>query len=106
MDNIVWLEQFYLRLCDGDWEHSYGCKVDTIDNPGWSLKFDLDETVLESASFVKIHELRSENDWVICKKENSKFIAYGGPQNLNEMLNAFRDWVEKNLDSKASPWAE
>lgn len=27
---------------DGQWEHTQSITIDTIDNPGWSFKFDLD----------------------------------------------------------------
>jgi hypothetical protein len=29
--------EWYTKQCNGDWEHSYGIRIDTIDNPGWSL---------------------------------------------------------------------
>ena len=41
MDELQLLQEWYVAQCDGDWEHSYGVKIDTLDNPGWSLKVDL-----------------------------------------------------------------
>jgi Immunity protein 53 len=35
-----------LGHCDGDWEHSSGVSIGTIDNPGWSLDVELAETNL------------------------------------------------------------
>jgi len=29
------IQDWYRRQCDGDWEHSYGVKIETLDNPGW-----------------------------------------------------------------------
>lgn len=37
---------WYVRECDDDWEHSYGVKIDTLDNPGWTIAIDLRETSL------------------------------------------------------------
>lgn len=28
------LQQWYHSMCDGDWEHCYGVKIETSDNPG------------------------------------------------------------------------
>lgn len=47
MDMTEWLIDWYRSECNGDWEHAYGIQIDTIDNPGWSLKIDLLETSLE-----------------------------------------------------------
>ena len=33
---INWLEEWYVSNCDGDWEHTFGITINTIDNPGWS----------------------------------------------------------------------
>ena len=32
---------WYKTNCDGDWEHSYGITLQTLDNPGWHLTVDL-----------------------------------------------------------------
>lgn len=36
-NELIWLQSFYNRLCDGDWEHSFGVNLTTLDNPGWDL---------------------------------------------------------------------
>ena len=41
----------YLSRCDGDWEHSFGVVVETLDNPGWRLLVDLEGTGLEAKPF-------------------------------------------------------
>ncbi len=43
------LEQWYLRQCDGEWEHSFGMRIETIDNPGWVIEVDLAGTRLAAA---------------------------------------------------------
>lgn len=37
MDVFQWLQEWYIQNCDGDWEHCYGIKIGTLDNPGWSI---------------------------------------------------------------------
>jgi hypothetical protein len=94
-DILIWLQEYYLSLCDGDWEHSYGFKIDNLDNPGWKLEFDLKDTAMEGQKFSPITIDRTEDDWVRCRVEENFFRAYGGPLNLAELLTIFRDWVEK-----------
>ncbi len=48
------LQNWYSSQCDGYWEHSYGIKIETLDNPGWACFIDLLGTNMESFSFEKI----------------------------------------------------
>ena len=41
---IDWIENWYESHCDGDWEHDFGVSIDTLDNPGWLVKINLDDT--------------------------------------------------------------
>ena len=43
-DSLAQLQQWYLSNCNGDWEHTYGVSIGTLDNPGWSLKIELTGT--------------------------------------------------------------
>ncbi|WP_338708672.1 MULTISPECIES: Imm53 family immunity protein [Paenibacillus] len=38
MNTLKWLQNWYHENCNGDWEHSYDVKIDTVDNPGWSVE--------------------------------------------------------------------
>jgi Immunity protein 53 len=91
---LEWIQKYYQSLCDGDWEHSYGFKIDNIDNPGWVIRFDLEETSMENVEFTQVRIERSEYDWLVCSVENNVFKGQGGPLNLVEMLVLFRNWVE------------
>ena len=72
---IGWLQDWYSGRCDGDWEHSYGVRIGTLDNPGWQLDIALEGTELEGASFRKVdrHNSTDENDWTICWVESNYF---------------------------------
>ena len=67
MDDVLsQLQQWYARQCDGDWEHQYGVKVDTLDNPGWRVTIDLAGTDLEGRQFDPIERGLgddSSTDW-------------------------------------------
>jgi len=93
-DNLIWLLNWYYGQCDGDWEHSNGIKIGTIDNPGWFFKLNLSETDLVNKKFQVIDIARSENDWLYCSKKNEMIEGFCGPLNLPEILKIFRNWVE------------
>lgn len=96
MDLIKWLEEWYLSLCNGDWEHCYGIKIGNIDNPGWSVDIDLENTYLEDVEFKEIEENRNENDWFFCRIKQKVFQGRGGAKNLGEILTIFKNWAESN----------
>ena len=95
MNQLARLRNWYAAQCDGDWEHSYGIKIDTLDNPGWSLSIDLADTSLSERPFTSVHRGDSEEgaDWLHCKIETGKFEAAGGISNLPEMLEVFLAWA-------------
>ena len=90
------IENWYLSNCNGDWEHQYGVTIESLDNPGWRVFIDLKGTKLEQINFKEINNTESETEWIVCKVEKNKFIGAGGPNKLNEILNAFIDWVKVN----------
>ena len=94
MEMIKWLENWYKSQCDGDWEHMFGVKIDTLDNPGWSITIDLDDTFLEEKSFDVYRKNVNEKDWIICQVKDNKFKAGGDPSKLGEIIRIFKEWVE------------
>ncbi len=102
MDALTRLQQWYRSQCDGDWEHSSGVTIGTLDNPGWSVDVDLRDTPLEGKPF-KEHSYwvgggaaTSGDEWLVCKVEQNVFRGRGGPFKLQEMIEVFLDWAEKN----------
>ena len=99
MDSLSLLQQWYLQQCDEDWEHSYGIRIDTLDNPGWILEVDLVGTELEDQPFEQVHygmfeqAETSGNDWIFCKVVENKFSASSGPLKLTEIINIFLRWA-------------
>src|SRR5690606_39897689 len=95
MDQLSRLRNWYAAQCNGDWEHSYGIKIDTLDNPGWLLSVDLTDTDLQDKPFTPIHQGDTEDgiEWLHCKVESGKFEAAGGVPNLPDMLESFLQWA-------------
>lgn len=90
MDTVIsLLQQWYARQCNEDWEHSYGIKIDTLDNPGWILTIDLEDTALSEMSLARVRIDRSESDWIQYEVSGRRYVACGGAFNLEEMIFQF-----------------
>ncbi len=94
-DTVSWIEQWYLSQCNGECEHRFGVRIDTLDNPGWSVSIDLQGTTLQRAAMEKLHRERTEEDWLSCEVKDGVFIGHGDPEKLREILLVFRQWVER-----------
>ena len=93
MDELRRLQEWYTSQCDGDWEHEYGLRIATLDNPGWSVEIDLAETELEAAVYAPVEDLSSEREWVHTWVDAEKFHGDGGPSMLATILRHFLDWA-------------
>ena len=94
-DTLDGLMRWYAAQCNGDWEHTYGVKIDSLDNPGWYLKIDLTDTALQSVVFATIeHDMADPVSWWRCWREGTSFHAACGPALLQIVLDVFLDWAE------------
>ena len=106
-DELSWLQQWYSAQCDGEWEHGFGITIETIDNPGWSVKISLEGTELAAAPFEPVKNDVSETNWIQCRVAERKawptlrsspnyraFEGHGGALNLPDIIKTFRTWAE------------
>ena len=93
MAAIERLQSWYALQCDGDWEHQFGVKIETLDNPGWSFTIDLDDTSLEEKEFLSVRTERTDNDWLFASKKETKFQIACSLSNFDEALAIFCDWA-------------
>lgn len=98
-NDFEWLMNWYHSQCDGDWEHSARIRIGTIDNPGWSISINLEDTELEETNFEEFEKENSKADWVMCFIKNSHFQGYCSPLNFLEVLQVFRKWVENHQNT-------
>ncbi|MBK1616374.1 rhodanese-related sulfurtransferase [Rubrivivax gelatinosus] len=94
MQELAHIQSWYASQCDGDWEHSYGLRIETLDNPGWHVTIDLHDTELAARSFSPVERRAGEFDWVLCKVEAGQFVGAGGAGNLADLLAVFLSWAE------------
>lgn len=88
--------RWYADQCNEDWEHEWGVKIETLDNPGWSVSIDLEETDLEDCEYLRHDVNRSPHDWVWAWTCDKIFNARCCPANLAEALTLFRSWATAN----------
>lgn len=93
MKELSWLEQWFKSQCDGEWEHTYGIKIETLDNPGWELQIELQDTPWENKAFAN-RQLDEEDTWIHCYKEGGRFLGYCSIGSLDEIIRIFREWVD------------
>ena len=94
IEAVALLQKWFIDRCNGAWEHSWGVAIETLDNPGWIIKIDLKETAREYEHLDQIKIQRDENDWVMYKVEEKRFVGACGPLNLDETIKIFLKWFE------------
>ena len=98
-NNLIWLLKWYYKQCGEKWDNGdrlngKGIQINTMDNPGWGLKINLEKAKMQNKSFEEINIERSEQDWICCFVKDGMFRGYGGLTNFPEILQIFRNWVE------------
>lgn len=101
------LQSWYIAQCDGEWEHSYGVTIETLDNPGWSLSVDLSGTRLDGCKCPRTDEGLDDEDfddegetkgpWLEYYVKNNVFEAACDPSSLSCAVRAFLSWAESEV---------
>jgi hypothetical protein len=89
MSPIQRLEKWYFAQCNGEWEHSYGVKIETIDNPGWSVQIELEGTGTDLQHVKRLEFDHGPDDWMHCIVKGSTFHGHGDPKKLERILEHF-----------------
>lgn len=103
MDDLIWLTKWVASHCNGEWEHEYGVTLESVDNPGWMLRIDLDGTGINPSHFKPVAIQRSETDWIEAKIENGAFIGGASLSNLPELLRLFRNFISPQGSHNSPP---
>jgi hypothetical protein len=93
-DHLEWLEDWYQRQCNGNWEHSQGMRLRSLDDPGWHLTINLTGTSAENAAPQKISLDTPTGDWITCSISAERFDGSGDTRRLEQIIGVFRKWVE------------
>lgn len=93
-DNLEWLEDWYQRQCDGDWEHNQGLRLESLRRPGWRLTINLEGTTAQDAVPNHLSLDTSGEEWINCSISADRFEGAGDPRRLEQIIGIFRRWVE------------
>jgi len=99
---IQWIENWYLTHCDGAWEHTEGIRIETLDNPGWHVKINLNGTELQEIEYDSGLIENNEHDWFYINVKDEIFDAHGDPNKLYFILSKFKELVlqtKSNLEN-------
>lgn len=90
MNTLTALQEWYKSQCNGDWEHSYTIKIETLDNPGWNINIDLTDTDLEDLPEMEYQLIeKNEDDWYGISIKDKIFGGAGDPLKLEVIINEF-----------------
>jgi hypothetical protein len=99
------IQDWYLSNCDGEWEHDYGVEIETLDNPGWTVRICLKGTPLEGRAYPGTEFYRNgredehERDWYVTRLRDEGlprgiiFEGAGGPAHLETILSEFLEFA-------------
>jgi len=94
-DCFGFLASWYSARCDGEWEHEFGVRLETIDNPGWNLQVDLVGTEMEGRVVDQVTQIPEGGGWVIIASDGSVFEASCDPMSLRLVVHEFEKFVRE-----------
>ena len=98
------LTDWYSQQCDGEWEHGFGFKITTLDNPGVAVDIWIRETSLESVPFEeKKDDYESSDRWMICRRSVDRFEGRGAPGRLEDIIEEFLRWAGNHQRQPIQP---
>jgi len=98
-DLLMQLEEWYSAQCDGEWEHRWGIRLHTLDNPGWLVRISLVGTPLAGRSFPQLDRGSDEGDWIACQIDGTDWVGAGGAGQLRRILAVFLAWADEEAGS-------
>lgn len=101
MNTLNWLQEWYKSHCDGNWEHSNGIDIKTLDNPGWDISINIDDLGMRILDQDWILVEEDESNWYGYKIENGVCNASGDPSKLDFLILLFKDKVDSSSNEVA-----
>lgn len=94
MSHLQALQEWYAQMCDGDWEHSFGIKMDTVDNPGWIVSIDIVGTSL-SGEICSLEQKFPAGEWLQVSCDGEVFRIACGPRSLDRGIATFLRFADQ-----------
>jgi hypothetical protein len=93
-DHLEWLDSWYRRQCNGDWEHRQGMRLQPLEKAGWHLTINLAGTSAVNARPQQLRLDTKGGGWLSCSIAGECFEGSGDPRKLEQIIGVFRRWVE------------
>jgi len=102
-DYLGAMNKWYVRQCDGCWEHGNGISFSTIKIPGWKLSIDDEDAFGKSnrADFILTRNC-SDQDWYAVKTEHeplrpeaTRLFAACSGSSFSKVLDISYNWITK-----------
>jgi len=97
IDILAWLQDWYASQCDGMWEQDKRIQISTLDNPGWRVLININDTFLMGKDVTMKKIINNDDHWLNYWVKDNLFEAVGGSRNLSDILHIFRRWVEQGV---------
>ncbi len=94
MSTLERIQSWFSSHCNGSWEHDFGIKIETIDNPGWAVEIDLPPINGVEKPLEHLTD-RTASHWVRCTVSNGKIDGFCGPESLDELLEIIMEWLDR-----------
>lgn len=94
MEELENLQSWFVSQCDGNYEHSSGIILQTIDNPGWMLIVHLNGTNLQLPDEPWHYLVQGDVEWMAYKVTDNVFDAAGDPSKLKALVSLFLEKVK------------
>jgi hypothetical protein len=87
------LGAWYAEQCDGDWEHEFGVKIETLDNPGWLIQVDLPGTGKDGATLAPALDEGVDGSWLHRSADGRVLRVACGPTDLARAVRAALEFL-------------
>ncbi len=92
---------WYKANCDGDWEHSYGVKIETTEE-GRGFQADLADTAYATDDIARRESRRSDADWLVVELHDGAYRASGGGCSLIDIVARVVAYVRVHQHERSS----
>lgn len=102
MDVLEQIQAWHKSLSAPGHEKRGAVRIETLkDQPGWSLRVDLEGTPLDGLKLAPYREGARANDWLAYRVKDGRFEGLGDPTKLQALLFAFLELAERTTAEAA-----
>lgn len=89
---LGWLADWFAAQCNEDWEHEFGVVIQTLDNPGWTIRIGIEESAAEGRLLDFVDD--ADSQWVHLKSDGLILQGACHSDAVGAMLRATREFLQ------------